>query len=96
MKGEILHWNRLGDARFGVKARASLMCVGFWNPFRMTGSGGTPVSPEFYAVQPKQKPDARPLGGAVVAGGGIAQGLGQIRINKPHGSYPEKCSGDRA
>jgi len=39
MKGEILHWNWLGDARFGVKVLVSLMWVGFWNPFRMTGSG---------------------------------------------------------
>ncbi|NOZ50790.1 MAG: hypothetical protein GXP37_12205 [Chloroflexi bacterium] len=57
MNGEILRWNRLGDGRFGVKVRASSMCVGFWNPFRMTGSGDQirGQAAEHPLVGPKQK-----------------------------------------
>jgi len=39
MNRQILHWTRLRDGHFVVKVRVSLMCVGFWNSFRMTGSG---------------------------------------------------------
>jgi len=50
MKGQILRWNWLRDACFGVKLRVSLMCVGCKNPFRMTALASGEKDTLFYYV----------------------------------------------